>query len=307
MKVVAVTPLYPPHSLVGSWISTHECLAHLAAHGHQVDVVPYMARRRPVEELDGVTIHPRSSSLSSMLSGADLVVSHLGDNGLAARLAPTVPHVKMAHSHHSVAGRPSLIVACSQNLADRLRWSGSTVVVRPPVRPEQYRTTPGDHVTLVNLSSDKGGRLLWRLADALPDVRFLAVRGAYGSQIVMSRPNVEVIDPTSDMRTVYARTRVLLMPSIRETWGRVAVEAAVSGIPTIAHPTDGAREALGRAATYADRSNLAAWVAAIRRLEDPAAWAEASARASARAAQLDPAEDLERFRTALETSCLTAS
>jgi peptide/nickel transport system substrate-binding protein len=38
MKVLGVTPLYPPFSLVGAWLSTHECLQRLAERGHEVHV-----------------------------------------------------------------------------------------------------------------------------------------------------------------------------------------------------------------------------------------------------------------------------
>ena len=42
---------------------------------------------------------------------------------------------------------------------------------------------------------------------------------------------MRVVDHTTDMRSVYAQTRVLLVPSVYESYGRVALEAAASGIP----------------------------------------------------------------------------
>lgn len=136
----------------------------------------------------------------------------------------------------------------------------------------------------------------------MPHVQFLAVRGGYGPQIRRCLPNVEMIDSTLDITTaVYARTRILLMPSRVETYGRTALEAACSGIPTIAHPTPGLIESLGDAATFVDRSSITSWVAAIDRLFDPAEWLAASRRALARAEQLDPAGDLDRFCTSIES------
>ena len=94
-----------------------------------------------------------------------------------------------------------------------------------------------DRITLINLCENKGARLFWALAARMPKTQFLAVKGAYGTQIVQDLPNVEVQEhvPGDQMRDkVYARTRVLLVPSSYESWGRVAVEAMAS---RLAHMT----------------------------------------------------------------------
>lgn len=302
MRVLAVTPLYPPHSLVGSWLSTHLCLAHLADRGHDVEVVRYLGTHRPYR-LDGVSVLPKRLRHEAF-ARAELVVSHLGDNEMAARLAAShgIPLVRMVHSPQPRArlDGAALAVFNSHSLRDATGWDGPSIVVHPPVHPDRYRTTPGDQVTLVNLSSAKGGHLLWQLSRAMPDVEFLGVRGHYGRQIVHSAPNVEVVDPTTDMRTVYARTRILLAPSAAESWGRVGLEAATSGIPTIAHPTPGLQESLGPAGIFVNRSTTSAWVREIRRLSDPQQWAAASAAAQERSAQFDTEADLDRFASHLE-------
>lgn len=304
MRILAHLPLYPPTSLVGAWLSTHQCLAALADRGHQVEVSTYLASGPPwTYSHEGVDVFPRRPL---DLTGIDLVVSHLGDRqeASAAARAAGVPSVRMVHGV-PLAGHvldDDLAVFNSQSLADQVGWAGRQVVVPPPIWPEDYRTTPGDRVTLVNLSPDKGGYHLWKIAERMPHVQFLAVRGGYGPQIRRCLPNVEMIDSTLDITTaVYARTRILLMPSRVETYGRTALEAACSGIPTIAHPTPGLIESLGDAATFVDRSSITSWVAAIDRLFDPAEWLAASRRALARAEQLDPAGDLDRFCTSIES------
>lgn len=309
MRVVAHLPLYPlpdehpaPRAgLVGAWLTTHEFLRHLVARGHQVDVVTFLTGEATYE-LDGITVHPRRTHLE-----ADLVVGHAGDKGHAARLADGRPLVTMVHGPmeqpRRVLAKTTLAVFNSYDTARRCAaWPGPSIVARPPVDPARYRTTPGDLVTMVNLSSAKGGERFWRIAEAMPDVEFLAVLGGYGSQVVRTLPNVTVIDPTADMRAVYAQTRILLTPSTRESWGRTAVEAACCGIPVISAPTAGAQEALGDAGIFCDRHDLPAWIDTIRHLlADQNAWDAASEAVWARFYDhLDPSGALDAFADAVE-------
>jgi glycosyltransferase involved in cell wall biosynthesis len=100
---------------------------------------------------------------------------------------------------------------------------------------------------------------------------------------------------------VYARTRVLLMPSERETWGRVGVEAMCSGIPVIAHPTEGLRESLGVAGMFVDRDDVAGWVRTVHKLMTRAnSWRYASRLALKRSAELNPAKSIEQFAERVE-------
>src|SRR5690606_1734320 len=84
------------------------------------------------------------------------------------------------------------------------------IIVRPPVRAADYATRHGDRITLVNLFESKGGHVFWQLAERMPDLRFLGVRGGYGEQVIRDGgfPNVEIVDnmPGELMRDrVYGR------------------------------------------------------------------------------------------------------
>jgi glycosyltransferase involved in cell wall biosynthesis len=154
------------------------------------------------------------------------------------------------------------------------------------------------------MCENKGAHLFWALARRMPKTRFLAVKGAYGKQIVEELPNVEVQEcvPGDQMRDmVYARTRILLVPSSYESWGRVAVEAMASGIPVVAHPTPGLLESLGDAGIFCDRDDPGCWEQQIRRLSNHLAYKSASVKAAARSRELDPSPDLERWVAAVES------
>ena len=296
MKVLGVTPLYPPSSRVGAWLSTHECLQRLAERGHEVHVRTVFA---PADYTHGdVRVLGR---WDRSVAGYDAVVSHHGDTTSGVRqlcIKRDIPHVLMVHgTPDQVDDSEGPVVWNSESS----RAGRNGIVVRPHVDPAIYRTTAGDHVTLINLSREKGGDLFRQIVAAMPERKFLGVRGGYGRQRIPADPNVEMVPTTTDMAAdVYSRTRVLLMPSKVETWGRTGVEALCSGIPVIAHPTPGLVESLGAAGIFVDRNDLAGWVGAIRRLDDPDEYARRSAAALARVAELDTAADLDRFADYVE-------
>lgn len=305
MKVLGVTPLYPPMSRVGAWLSTHECLKRLAERGHEVKVRTALANLPHTHE--GIDVAGVGSSVSQHLDGVDVVVSHLGDEisnaGQAARHAGVL-HVVMVHGQPTEPPDADLVVFNSESTAS-VGWDVPSIVVRPHVRAADHETTRGDAVTLVNCMPEKGAATLDLLAALEPDREFLAVKGGYGRQRPPSRPNVTVHPTVEDMRAIWSQTRVLLMPSERETWGRVAIEAMCSGIPVIAHPTPGLLESLGDAGIFVDRMNLNGWRSALRSLDDPDAYEERSRACRERAHELNTERDLDVFCDAMEALCVS--
>lgn len=313
MRVVAVTPQYPPMSLVGSWLATHEFLRGLTARGH--DVVVYRRLAGAFRMIhDGIEVRPGKddATVAAAIADADVVVSHLGDDNFAHEHALEYgkPTIRLVHSPRDDAVEilkgSTLAVFNSEATRAMCGWDGPQVVIHPPCRA--LTATPGGRVTLVNLSQEKGGELFWRLTRRRPDMPFLGVRGGTGMQLpdlaflgVKIPPNMDLIGPVEDMNEVYGQARIVLMPSEYEAWGMVGVEALSCGIPVIAHPTPGLRESLGAAGIFADRDSEAAWLDALDRLQDPAEWDLASERATARAAELDPETSRALFADALES------
>ena len=117
------------------------------------------------------------------------------------------------------------------------------------------------YVTLVNCNENKGGDLLPKIAAALPEVQFMGVKGGYSEQIIDPNPpkNLIYIENQEDMTKVYQDTKILLMPSKSETWGRVAVEAMASGTPVIVSRSPGLLECVGKAENSCDRNDLSCW------------------------------------------------
>ncbi|MYS71517.1 glycosyltransferase [Streptomyces sp. SID5926] len=324
MTIMARVYGYPPDHNAGSEWMLHSMLRPLAERGHRVEVwLSHPGKSPKPYDIDGVHVVPFQAGIDfvSRASRADALISHYENVPLVAGLArehsipvAVICHDNFAESFHNAAGA-DLVVYNSQ----WIRRDGEiyyarypdeflprrSIVVRPPVIANEYRTRPGDSVTLVNLNADKGGDLFWRIAAWSPEWHFRGVRGAYGEQIMPPPrlPNCEVVDsvPGHQMREhVYTHARVMLMPSLYESWGRVAVEAFASGIPVIAHPTPGLVEALGEAGIFAYRDDPTAWIDALRSLRDPTVWARASQRAQARSDELSAACDIDLWCKAVE-------
>jgi hypothetical protein len=325
LSIVARVHAAPPEHNAGAEHMLVSMLRPLMERGHRVQVwlSRYGTAAEPYE-YRGIQVVPLQARLDfpTAVRHADVLLSHLECVSSTAALARGYgkPLVVIGHNTHlptfrdMAAGETALAVYNSQWMAREAELffaeypksirPAASVVVRPPVFAEEYAAKkPGDRVTLINCNPEKGGKVFEQLARRMPDTKFLAVTGAYGQQVLPKLPNVEIVEhvPGEEMRErVYARTRVLLMPSSYESWGRAGVEALASGIPVLAHPTQGLCESLGEAGIFVDRSDVAGYEAVLRKLKTAAEYRLASKRAKARSAELDPTTDLASWCDAVE-------
>lgn len=150
--------------------------------------------------------------------------------------------------------RAAGVVTISRAAQDYLRrWGGlESALFYPPIYgqgpwPRSVRPDRAA-VTLVNPCALKGVAVFLGLADAYPDVPFLAVptwgTSAADRAALARRPNVRIVEAADDIDTILAQTRVLLMPSLwDETFGFTCVEAMLRGVPVLAADVGGLAEA----------------------------------------------------------------
>ena len=153
-----------------------------------------------------------------------------------------------------------------------------SVIVPPIIIPDRYRVhTGGKNILFFNPHPDKGGPLVVEIAKVMPDLNFDFVASwTEDAAIATVRSaaqrvrNIHWHPATDDTREHLRSARVVLMPSQWvETWGRVASEAQVSGIPVIASNRGGLPEAVGLGGITLPYDSLRdAWCAAIRRIVD---------------------------------------
>lgn len=287
VKVFAIVDRYPPIQNAGAEWMLHHLFRDSVRRGHEVIV----CTATPEEyTLEGVLVVPHREA-QDLAPQADVHVGHLMWTREAVETAArhNRPLLYIVHNdaqlHHwkLSSSNPANITLCVWNsrwigASSGAKWTtagGQGVVVRPPVLIDDYALArdPWDapYVTLVNPQKEKGSKTFYAVAARPPARRYLAVEGAYGEQVRPGRdhPNVTWHDQTGNIRDdVFANTRVLLMPSWFESWGRTAVEAMCSGIPVIAAPTEGLTEALADAAIWVDAHDVDGWQEALNDLDD---------------------------------------
>jgi glycosyltransferase involved in cell wall biosynthesis len=159
---------------------------------------------------------------------------------------------------------------------------------------ERGTVPPGDCITLINANALKGLPLFLELAKKYPERKFLAVRPYYNViKVPENIPNIEWMNIQDDVRVVLAKTRILLAPSLYESWGRVSFEAMYNGIPVLysrpmdrdspyARPsgsTEGMQEWIGDSQMGCDYGEFEQWTTAIETLDDPEEYARYSKQA----------------------------
>ena len=144
----------------------------------------------------------------------------------------------------------------------------------------------GDCITLVNANVNKGVQQFLELARKMPERKFLGVLPYYGELRIPPAPsNVEWVPFNDDIRTILKRTRILLVPSYYESFGRIAVEAMLNRIPVVyskpnpnsVYPggsTEGLHEWIQPVGIGCNRDNLDEWITSIRSLDNETAYSE---------------------------------
>lgn len=286
IKILAYVHMYQPLHNAGAEVMLHQMLKALVDRGHEAKVV--CREIGNVTNYEGVELYDvNTANMRNLVGWSDVMVTHLDLTKRAMKIAQDSkkPLVHLVHNDsqlnfHRVSRRNAqLLVPNSEWIKNTIKMASPMVVFYPPTLPERYAVeTSREAITLINMNESKGGRTFWQLARLMPERKFIGVKGAYGEQIGFERDlsNVTIYENTPDIQSIYAQTRILLMPSAYESWGRTGIEAACSGIPTIATPTPGLLESLGNSGTFVKHGDIAGYVEAIREFDNEKIYAQKS-------------------------------
>lgn len=168
----------------------------------------------------------------------------------------------------------SKVIANSNYLGKRYEnyYGIETETVYPFVNPEDYRVgSAGDKILHVNPTKEKGIDLTLKVAERMPEKQFI-IAGTTKKDELKQRmkelENVEHLGYVEDMKEAYSQTEIVLVPSKwEEPYGRIPIEAGVSGIPTIATDKGGLPESVGTPKLLVEEDSES-FVKKIREVED---------------------------------------
>lgn len=162
-------------------------------------------------------------------------------------------------------------------------WIGvDSHVVYPFIKLQAYKTKRNPEcITFLRPKPHKGLDIFLKIADALPNEKFLVAGGSLNDTArnilrleyeMGRRKNIEYIGWEYDMKKIYSRTDMLIMPSIcYESFGRTAIEAMAAGIPCIVSSRGALPEAVENAAIMIeDVFDVKSWIDATIKLKEDA-------------------------------------
>ena len=148
---------------------------------------------------------------------------------------------------------------------------------------ERYQaTSTRENITFINPHPSKGRDIAIEIARQCPEIPFVFVESwplsdehrAELTEKLAPLSNVTLRPPQDDMRGIYGKCRILLVPSVwEEAFGRVATEAQLNGIPVVASNRGGLPEAVGEGGILISPDRpIGEWVSAIRKLWNNASY-----------------------------------
>jgi glycosyltransferase involved in cell wall biosynthesis len=311
MNILLSIHLYPPKHNCGAEYMIHRIAKHLQSKGHHIKVLLHQANHYKITNnyvFDGIDVFPPTPNvIENLFNWSNVVFTHLDYTKWSVSMSAIKkkPLFHLIHNSHPYpeiinAERNQHIVYNSEWLKNELQYKFDNFTITPPIYYSNFYSendaNGNEYITLINLNENKGGKIFEQIARALPNKQFLGVLGSYDQQFVPNLSNVKIEPNSPNIKDVYSKTRILLMPSKYESWGMTASEAMCSGIPIICTETPGLKENCDKAGIYVkDRDNIKEWVNAIVKLDEEKAYNIASRKARARAKEQESKDKLDNL------------
>lgn len=297
MKLLWIIHGYVPNLNAGAENYTHNLNKYLYAQGHEIRVLipaEYSGQSNIDCIYEGIIINTTNDSAErkEMVEWCDIVLTHLDFASITVNyIQNNRPIVFIAHNtffyaYEFLENKKNVFIIYNSLHSSRITpFKNEYVVLRPPITAKKTAMNPENnkYITLININENKGGKVLKELAEQMIEHRFMGVKGSYGEQIEQPL-SVKIHENTADISEVYNQTRLIIMPSEYESWGMVASEACINGIPVIASSAFGLKENLDYAGTYCDDINE--WIKAIKIYDNKTIYEKKSEKALQRAEEL---------------------
>lgn len=271
MKILAVAKLYAHKNGSGGETYLHQFLRDIQADGHEVSVLLPEKEQIEITHYHGIKVFETDEpDWRDYLKVPDLVITQLDYSEIVINHCMKIGQrvVQIEHCHIArdnkhllnpkvvnIFNAPNIKKLCNQECGG---VEGKTFTILPPCPDYSKHATENikyrQFITMVNPSKQKGGDIIYKLAELMPERKFMVVEGGYypwAQDVRFGLPNVVIQPNTQDMiKEVYMKSRIVLQPSRWETYGMVSAEARSCGIPTIVSKASGLLDNHGVVALY---------------------------------------------------------
>lgn len=289
-KIVLLGDTFLPGSFAGSEISAYETIKYLRDRGHSISV---FIDKPAAKEYDGFKLYKYNENdpfCKEQLIAADIVLYQMTDyyynfNIIQQRDKPVFICIHVSKAYHWILSQkvsfPIVVIFNSRATQEALPTIHDNMRMVPYVNTTPFyslrdNTVQNDVVCLINCNLSKGALQFNEIVKKMKQVQFIGVKGGYGDQELLDPcpPNLTYMENQRDIRIVFKKIGILLMPSKSETWGRAAVEAMASGVPVIHSEAEGLVESVGGAGVLCQRDDIDGWCQAIERIIGDKAYRE---------------------------------
>jgi glycosyltransferase involved in cell wall biosynthesis len=294
MKIVAISHGYPPFWNMGGEVSLHRTMTALSGEKYVLTKVddPYVFEGINVQQINVenvLNINSDYQALTVQLRNMkpDVVIGQSELSLAAVNAAYDAKTISIVNVHAPPKFGQSIMEAVTfadyaiYNTQESANLWGEPdgLVVHPPISPlPQKINNNGDAYTLLSSLTNKGVEVVLSLAKLYPNKRFIIVRSpaekTHGLADLERQaallPNVELHPrvPPEEVYKYLEQTRILLVPSMYETYGMVAIEAAGYGIPSVHVDNAHVREGIGDAAVLVSPLSLDETYNGIKTIEE---------------------------------------
>ena len=267
MRVLWSIHLYYPRHGAGAESMTRTINKYLISQGHEVKILLHQANKHKItemEEFEGVMIFPPDDyTIDRLFVWADVIITYLDYTKWTSYKCVEYKKPMIFVSHNDINYSSIIDSPCPVKVIYNSEWTKNVLnyvhpsFVFPPPVDESMKVENREkkYIAMVNLNSNKGAMQFYSVAKKLPQYQFLAIKGSYDNQIVSTLPNVKTVPNVPDIRVYYKEVAIMLCLSHYESWGLVAGEAMMNGIPLICNPTPGLNENVGKGGIFINRKD----------------------------------------------------
>lgn len=179
------------------------------------------------------------------------------------------PFFLILRKKYQEALRNSEVFSVSEYIKSQLeRINVKSKIIRPFIDTSKYKSKKtGKKILYIGPSKAKGMDIFFKIVEKMPEREFIVIGNL--PKGIKKYKNLEIISWTDNMKKIYEKTGLLLVPSrYPDPCPRVVIEAGISGIPSIVSNRGGLPEEVSAEQVVEDMESPEQWVEKIKMLDN---------------------------------------